>query len=67
MTHKVGDVLFFTVDGVAGEGTYIGNMKADPGAVILAAGKQPVDIDASACNATGRSYPAEGRVGGGRI
>jgi hypothetical protein len=37
MNFKVGDVLFFVLHGRwrGGEGVYIGNLKADRGAVVL--------------------------------
>lgn len=44
--HKVGDVLFFNVDGVAGEGTYIGNLKGDSEVVVLIVGKHAIEFDA---------------------
>jgi hypothetical protein len=44
VTHKFGDDLFFALAGVAGEDITLASMKADPGAVMLAVGKQPVEI-----------------------
>lgn len=60
MAHKVGDILFFSVDGVAGEGMVLGTSKAGKNVLVLVVGKQFVEIDAGDCTATKRGLPAEG-------
>jgi hypothetical protein len=60
MAYSIGDVLFFTVDGVAGEGIFIGNLKAAPGVVVLVVGKHAIEFDAGDCSGSKHGFSEEG-------
>jgi hypothetical protein len=60
MNYSVADTVFFRIHDSAGEGMFIGHLKADRGAVVLVVGNQTVEMDAEACSPTKRGFPAEG-------
>lgn len=62
MAYKVGDIVFFSTSNhtVAGEGMFIGRLKASPDDLVLVIGQQMVEMAAEYCSPTRRGFPAEG-------
>jgi hypothetical protein len=60
---KVGEVVFFSTSNntVAGEGMFIGRLKASPDDLVLVIGKQMVEMAKEYCTPTRRGFPAEGQ------
>lgn len=48
--HEIGDVLFFSADGIAGEGTYIGTLNRILAWFVLVVGKHAIRFKASDCS-----------------
>ena len=65
-TYKPGDVVFFSTsnDTVAGEGLYVGTLKASPDVLVLVIGKQFVETLEKECAPTGRAREQRERAGG---
>ncbi len=61
--YKVGDLVFFSTGNhtVAGEGMFIGRLKADPEVVVLVVGNSFAETPAAACAPLRSGRPAEGR------
>jgi hypothetical protein len=59
---KVGDLVFFSASNhtVAGEGMFIGRLKADPEILVVQIGSGAAEILETDCAPSGRSFPAEG-------
>jgi len=72
-TYKVGDIVFFSTSNntVAGEGMFIGRVKASPDDLVLVIGKQVVEMAADYCTPTRRGFRAgfrpKEKVGGAAI
>ena len=60
--YKVGDRVFFSSGNhpVAGEGMFIGRLKASPDVLVLIVGKQAVETLENECAPTGGGFRTEG-------
>jgi len=62
-TYKVGDMVFYSCSNhtVAGEGMFIGRLKAAPDILILIIGATAVETEAEHCAPIGSGFPADGQ------
>jgi len=59
--YQIGDEVFFSFAGAAGEALFVGQSKDDPSALVLALpGGQVIEMPASACSPTGHIDPQLG-------
>jgi hypothetical protein len=60
--YRVGDRVFFSNSNgtVAGEGMFIGRLKASPDLLMLIVGKHAVEMSETECAPAGGGLPAEG-------
>ena len=58
--YKVGDRVFWATASTAGEGMFVGRLKASPNVLELIVGKQAVETLETECAPAGGGVPAEG-------
>ena len=58
--YRVGDLVFWATASTAGEGMFIGRLKASPDVLVLIVGKIAVETLEAECAPAGRGFPAEG-------